>query len=76
MTEDVENKSKSIHFGIVTGNLDAHPLVLGMSCKHFKFPRKQIANMCGSPGDISEKPVTQEKRKKGWRKICDVGDAT
>ena len=31
--------------------------------------------MGGSPGHISENPVTQEKRKKGWRKSCDVGEA-
>ena len=32
--------------------------------------------MGGSPGDVSENPVTQEKRKKGWRMSCDVGEAT
>ena len=32
--------------------------------------------MGGSPGDVSEKPVTYEKRKKGWRMNCDVGEAT
>ena len=30
----------------------------------------------GSPGDVSEDPVTKEKRKKGWRMSCDVGEAT
>ena len=30
--------------------------------------------MGGSPGDVSEEPVT-EKRKKGWSMICDVGEA-
>ena len=29
-----------------------------------------------SPGDISEEPVTQDERKKGGRKSCDVGEAT
>ena len=29
--------------------------------------------MGGSPG---EEPVSQEKRKKGWRMSCDVGEAT
>ena len=29
-----------------------------------------------SPGDVSEKPVTQEKRKKGWKMSCDVDEAT
>ena len=33
-------------------------------------------NMGGSPGDVTEEPVTQEKRKKGWRMNCDVGEAT
>ena len=32
--------------------------------------------MDGSPGDVSEEPVTYEKRKKGWRMSCDVGEAT
>ena len=32
--------------------------------------------MGGSPGDVSEEPVTQEKRKKGWKMSCDVGEAT
>ena len=32
--------------------------------------------MGGSPGDVSENPVTQEKPKKGWRMRCDVGEAT
>ena len=32
--------------------------------------------MGGSPGDVSENPVTLEKRKKGWRMSCDVGKAT
>ena len=32
--------------------------------------------MGGSPGDVSENPVTLEKRKKGWRQSCDVAEAT
>ena len=32
--------------------------------------------MGGSPGDVSEESVTQEKRKKGRRMSCDVGEAT
>ena len=32
--------------------------------------------MGGLPGDISEEPVMQEKRKKGWRMSCDLGEAT
>ena len=33
-------------------------------------------SMGGAPDDVSEEPVTQEKRKKGWRMSCDVGEAT
>ena len=32
--------------------------------------------MGGSPGDVSENSVTQEKRKKGWKMSCDVGETT
>ena len=32
--------------------------------------------MGGSPSAVSENPVIQEKRKKGWRMSCDVGEAT
>ena len=32
--------------------------------------------MGGSPGELSEEFVTQEKRKKGWRLNSDVGEAT
>ena len=32
--------------------------------------------MGGSPGEISEELVTQEKLKKGLRMSCDVGEAT
>ena len=32
--------------------------------------------MSGSPDELSEELVTQEKRKKGWRMNCDVGEAT
>ena len=32
--------------------------------------------MDGSPGDVSEVPVTYEKRKKGRRMSCDVGETT
>ena len=35
-----------------------------------------IPVMGGSSGDVSEDPVTQEKRKKGSRMSCDVGEAT
>ena len=30
----------------------------------------------GSGGELNEELVTCEKRKKGWRMNCDVGEAT
>ena len=41
-----------------------------------KYLVKFVRVMGGSPGDVSEEPVTQEKRKKGWRLSCDVREAT
>ena len=37
---------------------------------------KRSQNMGGSPGELNEELVPQEKRKKGWRMNCDVGEAT
>ena len=34
------------------------------------------SSMGGSPGELSEELVTQDKRKNGWRMNCDVGEAT
>ena len=34
-----------------------------------------VFSMGGSPGDVSENPVTSERRKKGWRMGCDLGEA-
>ena len=34
-----------------------------------------LSRMGGSPGELNEELVTQEKRKKGWRMNCDVGEA-
>ena len=36
----------------------------------------KVGGMGGSPGELSEEPVTQEKRKKCWRMNYDVGEAT
>ena len=36
---------------------------------------KKLYTMGGSPGDVSENPVTYERQKKGWRMSCDVGEA-
>ena len=35
-----------------------------------------LCTIGGSPGDVSEEPVTLEKREKGWIMRCDVGEAT
>ena len=35
-----------------------------------------LLTMGGSPGELSEELVTQEKRKKGWKMNCDVSEAT
>ena len=34
-----------------------------------------VATM-GRSGDVSEEPLTQKKRKKGWRMSCDAVEAT
>ena len=34
-----------------------------------------VIRMGGLPGDVSEDPVTSEKRKKSWRMSCYVGKA-
>ena len=34
-----------------------------------------LHDMGGSPGELNEQLVTQEKQKKGWRMNCDVGEA-
>ena len=35
-----------------------------------------VLAMGGSPSELSEELETEEKRKKGWRIKCDVGEAT
>ena len=35
-----------------------------------------IRSMGGSPGELIEELVTQDKGKKGYRTNCDVGEAT
>ena len=35
---------------------------------------ESLENEQSSPGELSEELVTQEKRKKGWRMNCDVGE--
>ena len=36
---------------------------------------KFVVGVGGSPGELNEDLVTQ-KRKRGWRMSCDVGEAT
>ena len=38
--------------------------------------QQQQQHMGGLPGDVRENPVTYERRKKGWRMNCDVGEVT
>ena len=35
-----------------------------------------VVSMGGSSSELSEEIVTLEKRKKGWRMNCDVGEVT
>ena len=52
------------------GAVDSYDTGLQMSVHRY--------NKCmgGSPGELSEELVTQEKRKKGWRINRDIGEAT
>ena len=47
-----------------------------ISCDVGEVTESLVSRVGGSPGDVSEEPVTQEKRKKGWKMSCDVGEAT
>ena len=51
-----------------------------MSCDVGEVTERLENELCyimgGSPGELSEELVTQEKRKKGWRMNCDIGVAT
>ena len=40
------------------------------------LPSMSDYRMGGSPGDVSEEPVTQDKRKKGWGMRYDKGEET
>ena len=42
----------------------------------FQVTNIAFYSMGSSPGDVSEEPVTQVKRKKGWRMTCVVGEET
>ena len=35
-----------------------------------------ICYMGGSPGDVSEEPVTSENRNESWSMSCDIDEAT
>ena len=43
---------------------------------YYDITEQDKERLGGSPGDVSENSVTQEKRKKGWRMSCDEGEAT
>ena len=45
--------------------------------QNLQFKKNYSTKAMGdSPGELSEDLVTQEKRKKGWRMNCDIGEAT
>ena len=70
---DVKNGNQHLHF---SDNLK-YSENLGMRTYWRLFKEvSQLNHMGGSPGDVSENPVTLEKWKKGWRMSCDVGEAT
>ena len=48
----------------------------GNAALAYRTVARWVKIMDGSPGDVSEEHVTLEKRKKGWRMSCDVGEAT
>ena len=48
-----------------------------LRCRRALKPEIYIHNnMGGSPGDVTEEPLTYEKRKKVWRMSCDEGEVT
>ena len=44
--------------------------------KQEKPEEKPTQTMGGSPGELGEELVMQEKQKKGWRTNCDIREAT
>ena len=59
----------------ITDILEACIVTSGCSCNADFVLEKLAYIMGGSPGDVSEEPVTQEKLKKVWAMSCDVGEA-
>ena len=49
--------------------------ILDFQFSYFTHTHTHTHYMGSLPGDISEDPVTQEKRKTGWRMSCDIGEA-
>ena len=50
-------------------------IIIILNCTGWKR-NKCHSVMGGSPRDVSENPVTLERRKRGWRMSCDVGEVT
>ena len=46
----------------------------GVNYPKIKKKPRVVFCMGDSPGELSEELVTQEKRNKGWRMNCDVGE--
>ena len=55
-------------------NLETAADTVNLNCVHHIL--RILYTMHHGPGELSEELVTQKKRKKGWRMICDVGEAT
>ena len=72
-------RRKRVNFVTYQGNL----LIYIVKTEFLKLYRRctcksgyvYVHSMGGSPGDVSEELMTQEKRKKVWRVNCDVGEA-
>ena len=56
-------------------NVIKHKLHFHCSPFHYNAICITAAVMDSSPGELSEKLVMQEKRKKGRRTNCDIGEA-
>ena len=64
-------------FGFMLVSLSRRSTHTSSLFQYFVFIRVTGENpMGGSPGELSEELVMKEKRKKGWRMNCDVGEAT
>ena len=59
------------NMGVIISEVIYYGIIIEVNCNN--VDKKSWG---GSPGELSEELVSQEKRKKGWRMNCDVGAAT